>query len=437
MFKMILQIIFMAMFLSGGTSYAGDVAGAGISGSSLFEVDRRRDQYGKDFAYFAFPFASEVPGYGSAVGAIGLAANIAGTDTDAFAFYMDGDFSASGLSVLDIQLIPKRLIFDVGMYNYAVVSDEYGRSIDSDPDDYLRTNVEGEGGQGQLTLTFMQRMLDTYVRYGSVSYRVLKIINSDDKEFTNFDTDTKRSQILTVGFNIDITDDRLDPRKGLRFEGARRSQLNDVDPIFSKFNVYDWNLTGYLPMGKHSTWVFNVFRSDAHRKSTGSLDPIELEQRFGLDCDSIIDAQERLQCEDSERKRIDEILAQNQYGYATPLGGTQRLRGFVNNRFHAGHSVSYGTEFRWNITEEQTLMDWYILKGLRTNIQAAFFAEAGSVADHSEDLHDKLKYIYGVGARIVFSGAVLRFDIASGDEGVQTQLFINYPWSLFSVDRPG
>jgi hypothetical protein len=32
---------------------------------------------------------------------------------------------------------------------------------------------------------------------------------------------------------------------------------------------------------------------------------------------------------------------------------------------------------------------------------------------------------------------VIRADYAAGDEGREFILFINYPWSMFSVDNPG
>ena len=128
------------------------------------------------------------------------------------------------------------------------------------------------------------------------------------------------------------------------------------------------------------------------------------------------------------------MIAENTYGRATGIGGTQRLRSYPMERFHAGQTVFYGTEFRWNLTEESTLMDWYILRGLRTNIQLAFFAEAGSVADTSSDLHKSLRASYGAGVRILFSGATIRLDFATGDEGQEMQLFLDYPWSVFSVD---
>jgi len=42
-----------------------------------------------------------------------------------------------------------------------------------------------------------------------------------------------------------------------------------------------------------------------------------------------------------------------------------------------------------------------------------------------------------VGARLILSGVIIRLDIANGSEGATSQLFITYPWSMFSVDNPG
>lgn len=404
--------------------------------NGLLGVTRRRNQYGKDFAYFAFPFASDIPGYGSAVGGIGMASNIGGSDTDVLGFYMDGDFSASGLTILDVNLMPKRLIFDVGLFDYRLAFNQYDRGIASDPDSYTRPEVKGNGATSQLTLTFLDRMLDVYGRYGSQSNHTLQVLDAAGNAFPSIDTRSTTWRTLSLGFILDVTDDRLDPRKGVRLEFARQSLLNDIDPIYSTFSVYDTNLTFYLPVGRRNTWVFNAFKSDAVRDSLGSTDRTELTQRFGLNCSAIVDPVEQASCNATESKRIDEILAANRYGSATPLGGTQRLRSFVNQRFHAGHAVAVGTEFRWNLTEENTLIDWVILRGIRTNIQTAFFAEAGSVADRRNELSDKLKYSYGVGLRVVFSGAVLRLDLAHGSEGLETQLFLNYAWSMFSLDNP-
>jgi hypothetical protein len=38
---------------------------------------------------------------------------------------------------------------------------------------------------------------------------------------------------------------------------------------------------------------------------------------------------------------------------------------------------------------------------------------------------------------VLLSGVIIRFDLARGSEGIQSQIFITYPWSMFSVDNPG
>ncbi len=58
----------------------------------LFGVSSRRDQYAKDFAYFAFPFVSTIPGFGTAYG---------GTDTET------GTFSAGYAPTFRLRSLPK------------------------------------------------------------------------------------------------------------------------------------------------------------------------------------------------------------------------------------------------------------------------------------------------------------------------------------------
>jgi len=432
------MVIFLGLYLDASlhTLAAAPSVNSHESEQGLFGVQRRRDQYGNDFAYVFAPLASTIPGYGTAYGAFSSVANIAGTDTDVVAFYLNGDFNAAGLTVLDLQIVPKRLVFDAGIFDYELAYNAFDRGIQSDEENYIRPEVKGNGTVAQLTFSSFERMFDLYGRYSTQSSRVLHIFDSDQNEFSNVDTNKNTYRVLSLGLNLDLTDDRLDPRRGLRFELVRKSLLNDVDPILSTFSIYDLNLSLFVPMGKSSVWAFNVYHSRAVLKSKGSTDRNELTQRFGLGCSSITDTSARADCDATEGKRIDEILANNTYGSASSLGGTQRLRSFVNGRFHAGNVIFYGTEFRWNLTQEERQVDWFILSGIHTNIQAAFYLEAGSVADKREDLHDKLLYSYGVGMRMVFSGAIMRLDVGHGSEGLQTQFFLDYPWSLFSVDKP-
>jgi hypothetical protein len=401
---------------------------------TLYGMERRRDQFSKDFSYFFYPISGKAPGIGTAYGAGATVANIAGTDTDFTGFYVRGDFEASGAVIANYHLIEERLILDIANYTAKVAPQSYKRGMDSDKEDVIHLEVQSEVSLAQLSGTFFQRMLEVYGRGAFGSQKLNRVLDSQGNEFSNADKSTAYFQGLSLGFTVDVTDDRQDPRKGLRFEMKDRITFFDRKGS-SDYDTLDANLTYYHPVGASSVWAFNAFYSTALVKSKGETDRETLKRNKGLQCQTIPDPVGRAQCEATERKYLDEVIAENTCGRATGLGGTQRLRSYPMERFYAGQTVFYGTEFRWNLTEESTLMDWYILRGLRTNIQLALFAEAGSVSDVTGDLHKNLRASYGAGLRILFSGATIRLDFATGDEGQEMQLFLDYPWSVFSVDR--
>jgi len=56
----------------------------------------------------------------------------------------------------------------------------------------------------------------------------------------------------------------------------------------------------------------------------------------------------------------------------------------------------------------------------------------GSVADKRQDLGDLYLSSYGAGFRMVTaSGIVLRADVATGREGIETTIIVGYPWESF------
>jgi len=401
----------------------------------LFNMERRRDQYLKDFGYFIYPIAGKVPGLGTAVGGGATVTNIEGTDTDFTGFYVQGDFDAAGAALLNIHLLPEKLILNSAYYQAKVAPQIFRRGIDSDRSDYFLPEYESDVAIGQLTLTFFERMLEVYARYANGSDRLKRVLDKNGNEFSNIDTGKNYFQTLSMGISIDITDDNQDPRKGIRIEVNRNSKFS-VRDTQSRFDLYDYNVTGYLPVGTASSWAFNMFFSDPVLQSAGTTDRNELKKLTGLQCGAIADPAEKAKCDATENRFLDDAIANNRYGRATSLGGTQRLRSYPNSRFYAGHSIFFGTEFRWNLTEEETLMDWYILRGLRTNLQLAFFAGLGSVADSDGNLLKKMRSSYGVGFRVIFIGATIRMDYAFGDEGSEMQMFLDYPWSMFSIDNP-
>ena len=400
------------------------------------EVERRKDQFGRDFAYYFYPIVGEIPGLGRAAGIGASVSNMGGGDTDFTGYYVRGDIKATGAALLDYHVLPKRLIFDVGYNDYRVAQTSYNRGIDSDPVDVIRPKVEGRYLLGQMTLTFDERRYEMFLRMLSWQNRLIEVLDKDGQAFAGVDTSKKHGNAYSIGGSVDLTDDRLDPRDGTRFEFASRLP-NSTSADESEYFVNDYNLSSYVPMRRWDTLAFNLFYSRAHVTRQGLTDTTLLQQRYGLNCVQYPVGPSRDACQSAEAKLLAGKLANNRYGTATALGGTQRLRSYDNGRFYAGQALFYGVEYRWNLTDERTPFNIYVAKGIRTGIQLAAFWERGMVADEFGQLFKNGRQSYGIGARIVLSGVIIRFDLARGNEGMQSQLFITYPWSMFSVDNPG
>jgi hypothetical protein len=396
--------------------------------------ERRRDQFGTEFGYYIYPIGGDIPGLGSAQGLGATVLNIGDSDTDFTSFAIYGDFSARGGAFLDMHLIQKRLLLDLGAYDYQVAPLAYRRGMRTSKDDYLLPEAEGQYVIAQLTLSHDDRRYEAYYRLFVGNDRLLSVRDAQGTAFSSLDTSKHNVQSQSIGLSFDLTDDRLDPRQGLRHE-LSLSMPNIDDPYRSDYIGTDYNLTAYRPFRKYDTLALNLFYSKAVVIHKASTDYTELQTAIGLDCASRPVA-EQADCYSLEQDYLNEVIAANKYGDATALGGTQRLRSFANGRFHAGQALFAGAEYRWNMTDEYTPFNIYIAKGIRTGMQLAAFAEAGTVSEHSDDLFNVIRYSVGVGFRAVLSGVIIRADIANGHEGTEFVLFINYPWSMFSVDNP-
>lgn len=408
-----------------------------VSTVSFAEViERRKDQFGRDFAYYIYPIVGEIPGMGKANGLGVSVSNISDSDTDVTGYYVRGDIKATGLAILDYHILPQRLIFDVGYNDYRIRTTSYGVGANSDPADVIYPEIEGRYLLGQLTLTFDERRYEMFVRMLNGRNHLIQVLDKDNQAYSGLDTSWKSGIYYSLGGSIDLTDDRLDPRKGARFEFSSRLP-HRTSAYESEYYVNDYNFTGYMPTRKWDTLVFNLFYSRAHVTRQGTTDYATLQQQQGLNCNQYPAGPERDACLSAEASLLAGKLENNRYGTATALGGTQRLRSYDNWRFYAGQALFYGIEYRWNLTDERTPFDIYLAKGVRTGIQLAAFWERGMVANEFDQLFKNTHESYGIGARVILSGVVIRFDLAKGDEGTQSQLFITYPWSMFSVDNPG
>ena len=139
------------------------------------QIERRRDQFGKDFAYYFYPIAGNVPGLGTALGGGGTILNLGGTDADVTGYKVEGDFFASGIAFLDLQLISKRLILDIGYNDYEVAAINYNRGLDSDPDEYIQPKARGQYLISQLTYSYSERRYESFIRTIYGRERLLRI----------------------------------------------------------------------------------------------------------------------------------------------------------------------------------------------------------------------------------------------------------------------
>lgn len=438
--KQISSGIVFIMFIAGGsiapvfTAWAEDETSGSTNSAGSFAPslpDRRKEQFQTSFGYALFPFPYSLPGIGEGVSLVGGAMNIADTYTDAYGIIYSGDVEGMALGVADIHLIPRTLVMDVGFGNLSKATiQSYGeRGMNSAKDDYRLLEIDNaEYYGGRMTATFFERRIEMY---GGWYEGVSKLRSIRDKDGNIIvaaqDAARQRSHRTLLGTRFDLTDDYSDPRRGVRLDISRyASPPNNSGPDFS---VMDYNFTGYLPLGKRSTWVFNFLRSDALVNRQGETDPATIQSLQGINCgDPLLTIQQQQYCNNV----VNNIVANNTYGTATSLGGLSRLRSFSQGRFSGAHTQFYGTEIRWNITEESSPFDIFVMKDIRTAFQFALFYEVGSTADLMQDVGKTWRDSYGFGLRMVTaSGVVFRAEVANGQDGVAPTIFIGYPWEIF------
>jgi hypothetical protein len=393
--------------------------------------DRRRDQFPNDFGYAAFPYPYRLPGIGSGVGLVGGALNIADGYTDVYGIVFAGDVRGVALGAGDIHLIPKTLIVDVGYSNISKATvQSYGqRGMNTDKNDFRLLEIgDTEFYGARMTGTFFDRRFEVYGAWYQGASKLKSIRDRDGNVIAEAqDPPRERGHTTLLGTRLDLTDDYTDPRRGIRFDLTRtQTPPRGLGP---DYYVMDYNASAYLPFGRRNTLAFNLLRSDAFVTRQGETDSATLQQQLGLDCGAIADPARQKFC----NQVIANTIANNTFGTAASLGGFNRLRSYPQGRFAGAHTQFFGTEFRWNLTDEKTPFDIFVMKGVRTSIQLALFYETGITSDARGDLSQWKNYrdSYGVGLRIVTaSGVVLRGDVGLGKEGFNTAIFIGYPWEL-------
>jgi len=396
------------------------------------EIERRRDQFSREPGYYIVPMPYSLPGIGKGFLVGAAYNNIADTHSDLIGFVLAGDLQGAGVLSLDNHLIPNTLILDLSLQHLskAAVRSYNSRGMSSSADDYTILNLtDNDYSAARLTGTWFDRRLEVYG--GALNGRNhLEAIRDKDGNIIQQTSDATQdsSTLYTVGMRLDWTDDYQDPRHGVRYQLSRWWSNTD-NALTAEYYQIEHNLTGYVPMGKRSAWVFNYFQADAHVTRQGATDFATVESQQGLNCsDPGLSAAQQLQCQ----QVINNIIANNTYGSVESMGGWGRLRAYPDGRYKGAHAQFLGTEFRWNLTEEFTPFDIWIARDIRTTIQVAFFYERGTIEDTKDRLGNIWRDSYGVGARMITaSGLVIRGDIATGNEGTEVSVIIGYPWESF------
>ena len=409
-FLLLLQLVLLVVFTSPCTA-----------------MDRRRDQFIKEPGHYIVAVPISYPGIGEGFAAIGVNANAHDSYTDYAAFALAGDFEGFGAVATDIHLIEKRLIAEVAAQKLskAAIFSYNTRGMNNHKDDYNIIELDDiEATIARLTGAFNQRMFEVQALMVKQSAHASALRNRDGSLIQDTrDSASVEYDFLMLETQLDWTDDYQDPRKGLRYDLSYWAGDNKGAGSPEYYQL-EHNLTAYVPIGRISTWAFNYFQSDSIVTQKGDTDFASVEKRMGLDCASLPPAG-RLQCENA----VNNNLAHNHYGTAASMGGPSRLRSYPEGRYKGAHTVFYGTELRWNLTEEFKPFDIGIAKDIRTGVQLSAFWETASVADDKNKLGDIWRDSYGLGIRLVMtSGIVFRAEYADGDEGAELVVFFNYPW---------
>jgi len=405
-----------------------------VTAASVSGLERRRDQFTTDFGYLVAPIPYILPGAGAGFGLLGAFNNIpfGSTETtiDLFVVGISGNVRGTIAGVTDLPLWPETLLLDLTTVRFNKGSQKVyrDRKMDSDPENFFITELADTSlGGGRLILTLFDRMFELFTIQYDINASTSAIRDNEENLLVEFDPPQKfKVKSRTDGAQIDWTDDRVDPRKGIRLV----STISDRPPADSDapdYYVQDYNVSTYLPLLSSSTFALNWFRSGAFVRKQGNTDYDSLLEKLkNENCPSN-------SCSNTELKALEDQAkvnqTNNQYGTAGSLGGASRLRSYAGGRFSGAQVEFRGAEFRWNLTDENKPFDLLFIRDVRTGVQLAFFYEEGSVADTSEQLWDEKRTSQGAGVRLVTSsGFVYRFDLATGQEGREVILFVDYPW---------
>lgn len=354
-----------------------------------FPPERRRSY--EDRApneYLIIPAVASIPGVGVFVALISSASNLGDTGIDLAATLAQSiDDSDIEIQAFAFQNLPTGLSFLKVDYWYAHLNignlEVYVPGRNS-PDFTIPITAEFDYQLIMPTLEFFEQRLNfAYM----LSY------------FEGFDFDADGNEIpfaqhgASFIFSADLTDDVIDPREGLRVSysttlpAPSKSLFGEDSGGSSAFGgsdslrVQQLGVTFYAPLAEQLFLAWHTIYSRADG---------------GEDSADIIP------------------------------GGSPPLRGYPQGRWSDRFGFFTAVEVRYGIPIGK-MLDFYLVHGVLDSVQLAVFYEVGQVSPSNNSLLFKeLHHSYGGGVRALFDAIVLRLDLATSDEGVQSHLTIGH-----------
>ena len=401
-----------------------------------FEIERRRDVFTRQYGHLFVPLPYSLPGLGEGLLFVGNFGNIADTTTDLATILGVGDAEFIFGFLDEFFIVPDYVYLQYVKaqgFKYALTNYR-SRGMNTEKNDFVYAlGNYWEYDAPTFKLTLYERMLELGLGRSKQKGRFEKFVAPDSDDLTKQgDTITEFDPALEVNFGeklefsarIDYTDDYRDPRKGVRniLYLDRQTASSSSEP---SFDVITNDLQFYIPFLEKSTLVLNLTFSDTNVRKQGETDLEVLKQQSNYySCTSE-------SCRETTLGNAKNTMNINKHGTSLYLGGPDRLRSYPQQRFQGAHTVYFATEFRWNFSAaDGDEIDLFFMQDLVDEMQVAFFFEQGSVSETKSELGDTVKYSFGSGFRLLSgSGNLYRADFATGDEGPQVTVIIQYPWT--------
>jgi len=396
-----------------------------VDAAYAFEIDRRREQFNKQYGQLFLPLPYSLPGLGTGLLLIGNFGNIADTTTDIAAIGAIGDAEFIFTFLDELFIAPELLYLQyLRAHGFKFAFQQYSsRGMNTSKDDFqYGIGNSYDLNAPTLKLTFMDRMLEIGLGINKQSGTFQKFVNPDESDPTKqgetvaiFDPGLEINIANKIEFStrIDFTDDYKDPRRGIRNSLFidRQTAKTSSEP---SFDVVTNDLQIYIPVLEKSTIVFDLQISDAYVTKKGETNLEVLRIKNGGN-ENLTNAE----------------LASNTNGTSLSLGGGDRLRSFPEGRFQGAHTIYYAAEFRWNYSSSGgEKLDLFFIQDLVEELQVALFFEQGSVSEAKSELGKTVKTSVGSGFRFLSgSGNLYRADFATGNEGPAVSVIIQYPWT--------